>query len=222
MKTFKKLLCAVFVTAMATACDNKAEHEAEIEAARQAAIDSVNAITARERMIDSMNRAGIEQPSVTVLPPAEETKPTTRRADPPKTRKEKETGTVKTPEKTPTTSPTPDPAPTTPSTVASGEQGNTGTAGTNTGTAGDGTEEKKKKGVSNTVKGAVIGAGAGAVGGAIINKKNPGKGAIIGGVVGAGAGAVTGIILDKNKKKREARDTAGAKTATTESGSTTK
>jgi outer membrane lipoprotein SlyB len=82
-------------------------------------------------------------------------------------------------------------------------------------------EEKKKKGINNTAKGALIGAGAGAVGGAIINKKNPGKGAVIGGVVGAGAGAVTGVILDKNKKKK---DSTAAKSSSKdpESGSTTK
>ena len=40
----------------------------------------------------------------------------------------------------------------------------------------------EKKGMSNSAKGAIIGAGAGAVGGAIISKKK-GKGAIIGGIL---------------------------------------
>lgn len=64
-----------------------------------------------------------------------------------------------------------------------------------------GTETKKKKGWSGAAKGAVIGAGTGAVAGAII-KKNAG-GAIVGGIIGAGAGAATGAIIDKNKKKKK-------------------
>jgi hypothetical protein len=62
---------------------------------------------------------------------------------------------------------------------------------------------KKKKKMSKTAQGAIIGAGVGAVSGAIINKSNRGKGAIIGGVIGAGAGAGTGAILDKKAKQRE-------------------
>ena len=61
---------------------------------------------------------------------------------------------------------------------------------------------EKKKGWSNTAKGAVIGAGVGAIGGAVINKNNRVKGAVIGAVIGGAAGAGTGIILDR-KKKRE-------------------
>jgi hypothetical protein len=62
-------------------------------------------------------------------------------------------------------------------------------------------EPAKKKGWSNTAKGAVIGAGVGAIGGAVISKDHRVKGAIIGGVIGAAAGAGTGIILDHKKKK---------------------
>ena len=54
----------------------------------------------------------------------------------------------------------------------------------------------KKKGWSKAAKGTVIGAGSGAVLGAIISK-NKGKGAIIGGVLGAGGGYVLGRVLDK-------------------------
>ncbi len=57
----------------------------------------------------------------------------------------------------------------------------------------------KKKGWSNTAKGAVIGAGVGAATGAIISKKK-GEGAIIGGLAGAGIGAETGAIIDSKKK----------------------
>nr|WP_068892556.1 YMGG-like glycine zipper-containing protein [Pedobacter panaciterrae] len=55
----------------------------------------------------------------------------------------------------------------------------------------------KKKGWSEAAKGTAIGAGAGALGGALIDKKK-GRGAIIGGVVGAGAGYLIG--RDKDRK----------------------
>jgi hypothetical protein len=56
----------------------------------------------------------------------------------------------------------------------------------------------RKKGWSSAAKGAVIGGGAGAIGGAIISKK-PVKGAIIGGVVGAAGGYIIGKDIDKKK-----------------------
>lgn len=56
----------------------------------------------------------------------------------------------------------------------------------------------KRKGWSNTAKGAVIGAGVGAATGAIVSKKK-GTGAIIGGLAGAGVGAGTGAIIDSKK-----------------------
>jgi hypothetical protein len=55
----------------------------------------------------------------------------------------------------------------------------------------------KKRGWSAKAKGAVIGAGAGAIGGAIINKRNRGAGAVIGGLGGAAVGTGIGAILDK-------------------------
>lgn len=55
----------------------------------------------------------------------------------------------------------------------------------------------KKKGWSSAAKGTVIGAGAGALGGVLIDKKD-GRGAIIGGLAGAGAGYLIG--RDKDKK----------------------
>lgn len=57
---------------------------------------------------------------------------------------------------------------------------------------------EEKKGWSNSAKGAVIGAGAGAIGGAIISKKKA-KGAIIGGVIGAAGG----YIIGKNKDNKD-------------------
>lgn len=64
------------------------------------------------------------------------------------------------------------------------------------------TTEQKRKGWSNTAKGAVIGAGVGAITGAAISKKK-GEGAIIGGLAGAGVGAGTGAIIDDSKKNKK-------------------
>ncbi|RYD56793.1 MAG: glycine zipper family protein [Sphingobacteriales bacterium] len=58
----------------------------------------------------------------------------------------------------------------------------------------------EKKGWSAKAKGAVIGAGVGAVTGAMVSEKK-GKGAIIGGVLGAGAGVGVGAVID-NKQGR--------------------
>ena len=55
---------------------------------------------------------------------------------------------------------------------------------------------KTKKGWSNKAKGAAIGAGAGAITGAVVSK-NKGQGAVIGGAVGAGAGYLIGRHKDK-------------------------
>mgnify|MGYP001762985378 FL=1 len=63
------------------------------------------------------------------------------------------------------------------------------------------TAEQKRKGWSGTAKGAVIGAGAGAITGAAVSKKK-GEGAIIGGLAGAAVGAGTGAIIDGKKKKQ--------------------
>lgn len=60
------------------------------------------------------------------------------------------------------------------------------------------TQPRKKW--SGAAKGAVIGAGVGAVTGAVVSKKK-GEGAIIGGLAGAGVGAGTGAIIDDSKKK---------------------
>ncbi|KQR67311.1 YMGG-like glycine zipper-containing protein [Pedobacter sp. Leaf176] len=54
----------------------------------------------------------------------------------------------------------------------------------------------KKQGWSDAAKGTVIGAAAGAVGGALIDKKK-GRGAIIGGLAGAGGGYLIGRGEDR-------------------------
>lgn len=60
--------------------------------------------------------------------------------------------------------------------------------------------QPQKKGWSAAAKGAAIGAGAGAVTGLIVDKKNA-RGAIIGGVLGAG----TGYIIGRQKDKKTGR-----------------
>jgi hypothetical protein len=57
-----------------------------------------------------------------------------------------------------------------------------------------------KKGWSKAAKGAAIGAGAGAVTGIIVDKKD-GRGAAVGAVVGAG----TGYIIGRSKDKQDGR-----------------
>lgn len=54
----------------------------------------------------------------------------------------------------------------------------------------------QKKGWSKAAKGAAIGAGAGAVTGVLVDKKNA-RGAVVGGIVGAGAGYVIGRSQDR-------------------------
>ena len=54
-----------------------------------------------------------------------------------------------------------------------------------------------KKGWSKAAKATAIGAGAGAVLGAVINKKNRAVGAVIGGVIGGGGGYAIGRGMDK-------------------------
>jgi len=73
----------------------------------------------------------------------------------------------------------------------------------------------KKKGLSHTAKGAIVGAGAGAITGAIINHDDRVKGAAIGTVLGAGIGAGTGLIVDKSVKKRKKKAATTTTTTTT-------
>jgi hypothetical protein len=103
-----------------------------------------------------------------------------------------------------------DPVPTVPNVSPENtETGNTGVTTTqqntgeiNTGETGTVTPQaEKKKGWSNAAKGAVIGAGAGAIGGAIISKKK-GLGAVIGGVVGAAGGYIIGKNIDKKNASK--------------------
>lgn len=66
---------------------------------------------------------------------------------------------------------------------------------TTTSSAGT-TTAAKKKGWSDAAKGTAIGAGVGALGGILIDKKD-GRGAVIGGLAGAGAGYAIGRAQDR-------------------------
>lgn len=73
----------------------------------------------------------------------------------------------------------------------------TSSAGTSTAT--------KKKGWSSAAKGTAIGAGVGALGGILIDKKD-GRGAIIGGLAGAGAGYAIGRAEDRKSGRVKPRN----------------
>jgi len=60
--------------------------------------------------------------------------------------------------------------------------------------------QPEKKGWSKAAKGAAIGAGAGAVTGVIVDKKD-GRGAVVGGLIGAG----TGYVIGRSKDKKDGR-----------------
>jgi hypothetical protein len=61
---------------------------------------------------------------------------------------------------------------------------------------------KQRKGIGPVAGGAIIGAGAGAITGALVDK-NKGAGALIGGVLGAGAGAGAGALIKKHQKNKD-------------------
>ena len=142
----KKLLFLLIVSALASACNNKAKlEEAEALRIKQITIDSLHTVVAVQKIVDSM---------ITVNKIAH-----TRN-------NEKASGFDVVASETPTVA-----------------------------------VPAKKKGWSSAAKGAVIGAGTGAVAGALIDK-NHGEGAIVGGLLGAGLGAGTGALIDKSKKKK--------------------
>lgn len=85
------------------------------------------------------------------------------------------------------------------STSNSSVANNSGTS--NNGSAGAYSQPtvKKKKGMSNATKGALIGGGAGALTGALVTKHNRGIGALIGAAAGGGAGYLIGHSKDKKQ-----------------------
>jgi hypothetical protein len=188
----KKLLLplAIVSTVIFTACsDKKDQSDREMVLLTDS---SHNNSLSSDTAAMQQNAPVAQAPEVGV-PPVRTTTPATRPAKPkydqpvynnnPTTQ-----APVVTPTPAPQTEPVVTPAPT------------TETAGTGTETA-PAAEPAKKKGISNTAKGAIIGGVGGAVAGAVIGKNA--KGAVIGGVIGAAGG----YILGKKKDKKNAADT---------------
>jgi hypothetical protein len=63
----------------------------------------------------------------------------------------------------------------------------------------------KKKGLTQTAKGAIVGAASGAVIGAVANKKDRLGGGVVGGVIGAATGVGIGAIVDKKQKQKTSK-----------------
>ncbi|PLK43884.1 YMGG-like glycine zipper-containing protein [Emticicia sp. TH156] len=161
----KNVLLGISLVWFTMSCNNKANTEKEIQAARQAAIDSVNQVVELERVkqatIDSMN----------VVKEEEERKLESQKA-----------------------------------TRAKSGSSYTYASNGSSGSSADYvpvSQTSHKKRMSNAAKGALIGAGVGALTGVAIAKDKKGKGALIGAGVGAGAGAITGVIVDKQQQKKQ-------------------
>ncbi|SDD36733.1 YMGG-like glycine zipper-containing protein [Niabella drilacis] len=71
------------------------------------------------------------------------------------------------------------------------------------GTVAQAPAPQKRKGMSHTAKGAIVGAASGAIIGAVANRKNRLGGGVVGGVIGAATGAGVGAIVDKKQRQRD-------------------
>jgi hypothetical protein len=161
----KKFIAICFVALAMSSCANKAEEQAKIEAAKQAAIiavkDSIRLDSFRRE--DAAKKEKLAQQAEEKAQQAEE-KRVMMLAE----------------ERRAAAAPA----------VTSNSNNTTTTTTT------------KKKGWSQAAKGTAIGAGAGALGGVLIDKKN-GRGALIGGAVGAGAGYLIGRGQDKKSGRAQ-------------------
>lgn len=66
-------------------------------------------------------------------------------------------------------------------------------------------QEQQKKGWSDAAKGTAIGAGVGAIGGALIDKDKPVRGAAIGAAIGGGSGYAIGRKSDRESGRVETK-----------------
>jgi hypothetical protein len=202
----KKIITILAACAALSGCQSEGNKDNDPETAKKAYIDSMQNAMMQQHLEDSLNNAAsttsvaVTTPEATQPEPAVVTtkphkKTTGRHEDKPVVTAPKGDAPTGTPSKTETPAPAPA-ATTTPSKGETAKRDST-------------PEEKKKKGLNNSAKGAIIGAGAGAAAGAVLGgKDNRVKGAVIGGILGAGAGAVGGAVMDKNKKKKAAQDSA--------------
>ncbi len=171
------LMVAMIASAMASCSNNKAEEQAR----QQATIDSMKMEMAKKQMADSINQAIQLQQAQSVDPNSIEMSGSTTAAAPRKAHRSSGNS-------------------------GSSSIGTSSGGGNSTATTTTTTTTKQKKGWNAKTKGAIIGAGAGAITGAMVDKKK-GEGAIIGGILGAGAGVGVGAIIDKKQKdKKEAEN----------------
>lgn len=152
----KLLVSALFAICLLTGCNSRSNKEAELQNAKQMAVDSMQNAIAKQSAIDSMNQVMAQ------------------REEDMKAQQEKELAALK-------------------------AENNKQVVVSN---APAPVAQKKRKKWNNTAKGAVIGAGTGAIAGALINKKGRGEGAIVGTIVGAGVGTATGAVIDGSKKRK--------------------
>lgn len=203
MKQFITTLAIAGVTLVGvTSCNTSAvkEKQAALEA-QQKTIDSMKVEIAKQQIIDSMNEVARTQFVVPQVIPTTEVKQSVA-----STPRKKSTATRKR-----STSRSSSVA-RAPRTSSSKWEGNSNSGSDNSGYSNNYPQTQtqpvytpapapapvpEKKGWSAKAKGAVIGAGVGAIGGAVINKQNRAKGAIIGGIIGAAGGLGTGAIIDK-------------------------
>lgn len=146
----------------------------EVSDAQQKTIDSMKMEMARQQVVDSMNQASAEAAAV------QHDAATQQAAAAPGASSHHSSG-GKTSHATYVTNNTYNTAPQSPNTQPA-------------------TQQKKRWSAKAT--GALIGAGAGAITGAMIDGRK-GEGAIVGGLTGAAAGLGTGAIIDANKNKKE-------------------
>lgn len=161
-----------------TACNRTAvnQKDAAIQA-QQHTIDSMNAELAKKKVIDSMNEVAriqyvIPQQAAPAAPATASAATSSRSTSSHRTVRH---------------------------TKHSSSQSNAGSDVVASSAPASQQSETRKRGWSAKAKGAIIGAGAGAAAGAIINKRNRAAGAVIGGVLGAGAGTGAGAVIDKKK-----------------------
>jgi hypothetical protein len=212
MKFIMKKTILIFAVSCALAsCGNNDTKQAELQQADKTA-DSLKMEMAKKATIDSMNAViAAQQGGAAQATPAgneviehhtteythhehdrDGNKETTTRNDQATVTNPNTSTNVNTTSTTTTTS-----APNTPPTTV------TNTTSTATTTA------NQKPGWSAKAKGAVIGAGAGAITGALLDSKKKGqavKGGVIGGVLGAAAGLGAGAIIDKKNKDKNTDD----------------
>lgn len=183
MKRFLSMAAFTAITFSFAACQNSdAEKHAATAAQQQVTIDSMKTELAKQRVVDSMQTLQ----AVAVANATQEAKAANQKvvvAKAPATKRRKSKTRTTTSEASGTT-----------------YHANTGYA-SNPVTVYEPAPAPApaKKGWSAKAKGAVIGAGVGAAGGAIINKRNRGVGAIIGGLGGAAVGTGVGAIIDHKK-----------------------